>query len=58
MKFQVTIVGHGAEALEFLNDSDNSFFILFNENAPEELARFLCYIQFLQFIKNRHLVIP
>ena len=38
MKFQVTIVGHGAEALEFLNDSDNSFFILFNENAPEELA--------------------
>ena len=24
MKFQVTIVGHGAEALEFLNDSDNS----------------------------------
>ena len=38
MKFQVTIVGHGAEPLEFLNDSDNSFFILFNENAPEELA--------------------
>lgn len=38
MKFQVTIVGHGAEALEFLNDSDNSFFILFNENSPEELA--------------------
>lgn len=38
MKFQVTITGHGAEALEFLSDSDNSFFILFNENAPEELA--------------------
>lgn len=38
MKFQVTITGHGAEALEFLGDSDNSFFILFNENAPEELA--------------------
>ena len=41
MKFQVTIVGHGAEALEFLNDSDNSFFILFNENAPEELAEMI-----------------
>ena len=57
MKFQVTIVGHGAEALEFLNDSDNSFFILFNENAPEELAE-ISVLQFLRFIKNRHLVIP
>lgn len=38
MKFQVTITGHGVEALEFLGDSENSFFILFNENAPEELA--------------------
>lgn len=38
MKFQVTIIGHGAEALEFLDNPENSFFILFNENAPEELA--------------------
>lgn len=38
MKFQVKVVGHGVDALSFLNDTDNSFFILFNENAPEELA--------------------
>lgn len=38
MKFQVRIVGHGAEALSYLGDPDNSFFILFNEDAPDELA--------------------
>ena len=38
MKFQVKVVGHGAEALSFLGDPDNSFFILFNETAPAELA--------------------
>lgn len=38
MKFQVKVVGHGAEALSFLNNEENSFFILFNEDAPEELA--------------------
>lgn len=38
MKFQVKIVGHGPEALMFLDDPDNSFFILFNEDAPQELA--------------------
>lgn len=38
MKFQVKVVGHGSEALSFLGDPDNSFFILFNEDAPEELA--------------------
>lgn len=38
MKFQVKVVGHGSEALSFLGDADNSFFILFNEDAPEELA--------------------
>ena len=55
MKFQVTIVGHGAEALEFLNDSDNSSLTRMRR---KNWQRFLCYIQFLQFIKNRHLVIP
>lgn len=38
MKFQVKVVGHGPEALMFLDDPDNSFFILFNEDAPAELA--------------------
>lgn len=38
MKFQVKVIGHGSEALSFLNDPDNSFFIIFNEDAPEELA--------------------
>lgn len=38
MKFQVKVVGHGSEALSFLGDPDNSFFILFNEDAPAELA--------------------
>lgn len=38
MKFQVKVVGHGSEALSFLGDPDNRFFILFNEDAPEELA--------------------
>lgn len=38
MKFQVKIVGHGPEALSFLDDPDNKFFIIFNEDAPQELA--------------------
>lgn len=38
MKFQVKVVGHGSEALSFLGDPDNSFFIIFNEDAPAELA--------------------
>ena len=41
MKFSTTIKGWGSEALEFLppNDAeDNNFIIIFNENAPEELA--------------------
>lgn len=41
MKFSTTILGWGSEALEFLspNDvTDNNFIVIFNENAPEELA--------------------
>lgn len=38
MKFQVKVVGHGSEALSFLDNPETKFFILFNEDAPEELA--------------------
>lgn len=41
MKFSTTIVGWGEEALEFLPPNevdDNNFIVIFNENAPEELA--------------------
>lgn len=38
MKYHVKIVGHGPEAFSFLGNPDGSFFILFNEDAPEELA--------------------
>lgn len=38
MKFQATILRYGDEALEFLTDPDMNFVIIFNENAPEELA--------------------
>ena len=37
MKFQVKITGWGADALEFLNPVCN-FIIIFNEDAPPELA--------------------
>lgn len=37
MKFEVKITGWGADALEFLNP-DCNFIIIFNEDAPPELA--------------------
>lgn len=38
MKYSTTIIGWGAEALSFLEDEDCRFVIIFNDNAPEELA--------------------
>lgn len=42
MKFSTTIKSWGSEALDFLppnsDEEDNNFIIIFNENAPEELA--------------------
>ena len=38
MKYQSTITGWGSDALGFLEDEDNSFLIIFNDNAPEELT--------------------
>lgn len=38
MKYCSEITGWGVDALEFLSDSDNNFLIIFDENAPEELA--------------------
>lgn len=37
MKYNTTITTWGDEALAFLDDPDNGFIIIFNENAPEEL---------------------
>ena len=38
MKYCVTITGWGEDALGFLADEDCNFMILFNEDAPAELA--------------------
>ena len=39
MKYRATITGHGPEAFEFLSKAhDLNFVIIFNEDAPEELA--------------------
>lgn len=38
MKYSSTITGWGPDALSFLEDEECNFLILFNENAPEELA--------------------
>ncbi|MBO8433727.1 MAG: PTS glucitol/sorbitol transporter subunit IIA [Tyzzerella sp.] len=38
MKYEVTITGAGIDAFTFLEDEDCNFIIIFNENAPEELA--------------------
>lgn len=38
MKFRAEITGQGTLALEFLKDEEANFLILFNENAPPELA--------------------
>lgn len=38
MKFHCSVTGWGDEALQFLQEPDLNFIILFNENAPEELA--------------------
>lgn len=38
MKYCSTITGWGPDALGFLEDEECNFLILFNENAPEELA--------------------
>ena len=38
MKFKVTITGHGPEALGFIEDEGNPFFILFNDDAPDGLS--------------------
>ena len=40
MKFYCEITGWGAESLLFLDDPDANFVILFNNNAPAELASF------------------
>ena len=38
MKYQSKIVGLGPDALAFLEDEDMNFIIIFNEDAPPELA--------------------
>lgn len=38
MKYSCKITGWGDEALDFMTDPDMNFIILFNENAPAELA--------------------
>ena len=38
MKYCSTITGWGPDALGFLEEEDCNFLILFNEDAPEELA--------------------
>lgn len=38
MKYQSKIVGLGPDALAFLDDKDTNFIIIFNEDAPQELA--------------------
>ena len=38
MKYEVDIVGAGSEAFFFLEETDMNFIIIFNENAPIELA--------------------
>lgn len=38
MKYEVTITGFGDDAFCFLEDEDMNFLIIFNENAPPELA--------------------
>ena len=38
MKYQSKIVGLGPDALAFLDDEDMNFIIIFNEDAPPELA--------------------
>lgn len=38
MKYQSTITGLGPDALAFLADEDMNFIIIFNEDAPPELA--------------------
>lgn len=38
MKYCATITGWGPDAMEFLGDADSNFLIIFNDNAPEELA--------------------
>ena len=38
MKFNATITGWGEDALEFLADKDMNYLVIFNNNAPEELA--------------------
>lgn len=38
MKFHCSVTGWGDEALQFLQEPDLNFIILFNENVPEELA--------------------
>lgn len=38
MKYQATITGWGEDALDFLGDENTNFIVVFNNNAPEELA--------------------
>ena len=38
MKYHATITGWGNDALYFLDDPDSNFIIIFNEDAPPELA--------------------
>lgn len=38
MKYQVKITGLGEDALAFLGGDDGNFIIIFNEDAPPELA--------------------
>ena len=38
MKYETTITKLGNDSLIFLNDKDTNFIIIFNENAPPELA--------------------
>lgn len=38
MKYHVVITGWGQDALTFLEDPESNFIIIFNEDAPAELA--------------------
>ena len=38
MKYQVKVTGLGEDALAFWGEDDNNFIIIFNEDAPPELA--------------------
>ncbi len=61
MKYQSEIVGLGPDALAFLEDEDMNFIIIFNEDAPPELAELSVlhtkaefWQNYLYFIRKRN----